>query len=57
MILQPQIQPTVDSTNNRSRSAVLFTTEKNSPLSGTTQFKPRMFKGQLLLVYAVFLCE
>ena len=34
------------STNWKSRSTTVFTTGKNPHLSGPTQFKPVLFKGQ-----------
>lgn len=37
----------VDSTNHGSCSSVLFPVEKYSHVSGPTQFKPMLFKGQL----------
>ena len=38
-----------DSTNHRLCSIVVFTTEKNPCIIGSTQFKPMLFKGQLTL--------
>ena len=38
-----------ESTNHRLCSIVVFTTEKNPWIIGSTQFKPMLFKGQLTL--------
>lgn len=39
-----QIQPTTDS------CTIVFTTEKNSAMSGPTQYKLVLFKGQLISI-------